>query len=110
MTLNAASGTDFHGEDALTGSAVAASLRSPMRSESLCVLLSKVLHEKCHELSQDADSRRDFQARLAEISLSKQIISELEKALDVTENKLALEWQATTKKRLVWKLWTRRKL
>jgi hypothetical protein len=81
-----------------------------MRSETLLQLLSKVLHEKCAELAKDADSRADFQARLAEIALSRQIILELQKALDTTENKLALEWQAVTKKRLVWKLWPRQKL
>jgi hypothetical protein len=81
-----------------------------MHSEKLAVLLSKVLHEKCLELSQDANSRQDFQARLSEIALCREIISGLQKALDTTENKLAMEWQASTKKRLVWQLWPRQKL
>lgn len=81
-----------------------------MLSEKVLVLLAQTLHEKARELSDDCDSRRDFAARLSEIDLCRKIISDAQKELDTIENKLALEWQRTTKKRLVWKLWTRRKL
>lgn len=81
-----------------------------MLSEKVFLLLARTLHEKAKELSADVDSRRDFSARLAEIGLCRKIISDAEKQLDTIENKLALEWQRTTKKRLVWQLWSRRKL
>lgn len=81
-----------------------------MHAEKVLELLARVLHEKCREIAEDSGSRMDFEARLSEIVLCREIIFQVEKSLDVVENKLASEWARSRGKRVVWKLWRRLRL
>jgi hypothetical protein len=75
-----------------------------MTSEKAFVLMAKTLLEKALEIEADSGTGMHYQSRKAELERARLLAHECLDLIGRIETKTALEWQAKTGKRIVWRL------